>query len=50
MTERDVLVTFVTLLGAMMVIGAVLPVLAPWLIRLVDRNVLKTGDEETEQH
>jgi hypothetical protein len=47
MSEREAVVLFVILLGAMVVVGAALPVLAPGLIRLLDRTVLKeeSGEE-----
>ncbi|MDQ7829183.1 MAG: hypothetical protein QN122_12925 [Armatimonadota bacterium] len=48
MSEREAIVLFVILLGAMVVVGAALPVLAPGLIRLLDRTVLK--EEPNEEH
>lgn len=41
MTERDALLTFAILLGAMLVVGALLPSIAPGLINLLNRTVLK---------
>lgn len=41
MTERDALITFFIVLGAMLVVGALLPSIAPGLITLLDRTVLK---------
>lgn len=41
MTEREALVTFLALLGGMIVVGALLPSVAPGLINLLNRTVLK---------
>ncbi|MGH2453270.1 MAG: hypothetical protein ACRDF5_05840 [bacterium] len=41
MTEREALVTFFVLLGAMILVGALLPSVAPGLINLLNRTVLK---------
>jgi hypothetical protein len=41
MSEREALVIFVIVLGAMLAIGALLPSIAPGLINLLDRTVLK---------
>lgn len=42
MTERDALTLFAVMLGVMIVVGALLPALAPGLIRLLDATVLKS--------
>ncbi len=49
MTERDALVIFIVLLGAMIVIGALLPSIAPGLINLLNRTVLK-GEKRQDGH
>lgn len=41
MTERDALITFFIALGAMLVVGALLPSIAPGVINLLHRTVLK---------
>lgn len=41
MSEREALVILVIVLGAMLAIGALLPSIAPGLINLLDRTVLK---------
>lgn len=49
MTERDALVWFAIALGAMIVIGAILPAIAPGVIRLLNRTVLK-GEHPPDRH
>jgi hypothetical protein len=49
MSEREALLTFAILLGAMIVIGAILPTVAPGLIRLLNRTVLR-GEYPPDQH
>jgi hypothetical protein len=49
MTERDALVWFAIAMGAMIVIGAMLPVVAPGLINLLNRTVLK-GERPPDRH
>lgn len=49
MTEGEALVTFFILLGAMIVVGALLPSIAPGLINLLNRTVLK-GEKHQDRH
>lgn len=49
MTEQAALVTFAILLGAMIVVGAILPTIAPGLINLLNRTVLK-GEQRHDRH
>lgn len=49
MSEREALVIFVIVLGAMLAIGALLPSIAPGLINLLDRTVLK-GEKRPNGH
>jgi len=49
MTEREALITFLILLGAMIVVGALLPSIAPGLINLLNRTVLKGEKHENRR-
>ncbi len=49
MSEREALITFVILLGAMLAVGALLPSIAPGLINLLNRTVLK-GEKRQDGH
>ncbi|HEV8338360.1 MAG TPA: hypothetical protein VGR25_01725 [bacterium] len=49
MSERDALIIFAILLGAMLVVGALLPSIAPGLINLLNRTVLK-GEKRPNEH
>lgn len=44
MVERDAVITVLLALGAMVAVGALLPVLVPGLIHLLDRTVLEERD------
>ncbi len=47
MSEQDALRIFFVALAVMIVVGAILPTVAPWLVALLDRTVLK---EEEPSH
>ncbi len=50
MSERQAVLIILWALGAMVVIGALLPVLAPGLVQFVNRTILKEGDAGGHGH
>jgi hypothetical protein len=50
MSEREALLVVLGGLAAMIVIGAVLPMLLPGLVRFVNRAILKEGETGDQHH
>jgi predicted anti-sigma-YlaC factor YlaD len=50
MNERYALQVFFVALGVMILIGAILPSIAPGLVSLLNRTVLTGEDKTTDRH
>jgi hypothetical protein len=50
MTEREAVLIVVWALAAMVIVGALLPRVAPGLVRFVNRVILREGEEGSHGH